>query len=163
MKSCAALQAEANRKNLPGFDECHSTVYYQLHIRCSGSRCESGAAPQLYRGTTVHYATVRAGRRAGVRTPSQETGRIILRTAFRGEGWLRGRLAPAPIFRTRRKGFSLLLPAAAPWTCPRHEGGYASQASIVFGFILARFPAYRRDSLPLRLTHPSDGSRDDFL
>src|SRR4051812_27281344 len=82
-----------------------------MHIRCSGSRLESGAAPQLYRGTRVHYATAKAGRRTQEGTPSQETGRVILRTAFRGEGGCVAISASnAPFLHARKGVFFLSLP-----------------------------------------------------
>src|ERR1039457_7261015 len=50
----------------------------------------------------------RAGRRAPGRIPSQETGRMILLSAFRGEGAASGNLLLARFLRLERAGFLCL-------------------------------------------------------
>lgn len=70
-----------------------------------------------------------------MRTLSQETGRIVLRTAFRGEGGC-GLVG----LDTRDRAPTTSSPeraCPARVKCPYHEGGHANRASIQFTFISA--------------------------
>src|SRR5205085_4917262 len=120
----------------PLFDYRASTVYYQLTFRCSGSRCESGAAPQLYRGTTAHNATAIRGKAGRSENPKPGDRPDNFADYLPRGGWLQAYLARCSLScATHWPPEDCLLPPA--WDCPRHEGGYADWASLQFTFIFA--------------------------
>src|SRR5215472_5125355 len=76
-------------------------------------------------------------------------------------GWL-VHLARCPLSICDERAPVWCCPLPPRWTSPSHEGGYAYRAIVACKFVFARLPTDCRNFLPVRLTSPGTGSRDDF-